>query len=233
VVTAPGAESRRFVVMADAHLGMISSTGQWRRTLKAAAALEPDAVLIPGDLIDDLGSRTELQVAMMDELLPGVPVYMTTGNHDAYAGRGKSLELFRRMGFRLLRQEAEVISPGLTVARIDDKHFTNPHEAVSAMMGKLEGPTLLLTHRPATAKLLRNRPEILILAGHTHAGQMFPMTLLVHFGNDGFRAGLYEVGEACLYVTRGCGVWGPPMRILAPPELVLIEIRDGPRFAVR
>ena len=100
-------------------------------------------------------------------------------------------------------------------------------------MMSLARPLLLLAHRPAAAHLLRDRPETLVLSGHTHGGQIPPMVFLVALGNGGFRSGYHRVGAAHLYVSRGSGPWGPPMRPLAPPEIVLVEIEPGTQFGVR
>ncbi|MDO9529159.1 MAG: metallophosphoesterase [Syntrophales bacterium] len=232
-VTVPGAEAKRFVLISDSHLGASSSEKQWRRTLKAARELGPDAVLIPGDLVDDHSRHTEPQVALIREFFPGMPVYITTGNHEFYSGVNQFKKLCERLQFRLLRQEVETLSPGLSIAGVDDKHFVPAHTAVEEILPKIKGAVLFLTHRPEVAHFLHNRPMTLALAGHTHGGQSLPMVFLVGLGNGGFKAGYYKVGEAHLYVSKGTGVWGPPMRLLASPELVLIEVRPGLRFEVK
>jgi len=232
-VRVPGAEPGRFVVISDTHLGTISSSGQWRRTLQAARALEPRALLIPGDLIDDGSPRAEKQAAMIREFFPNDPVYIVTGNHEKYAGLDFFERLCRRLRFRLLRGDAELLLPGLAIAGIDDDRGHRNREAVDEALSATEGAVFLLAHRPETADLLRERPGTLVLSGHTHGGQTLPMVLLVGLGNAGFKAGLYRIGQAHLYVSRGAGVWGPPMRLLAPSELVLVEVAAGPQFAVR
>jgi predicted MPP superfamily phosphohydrolase len=231
-VTAPHAGEKRFVLIVDSHLGATSSANQWRRTLKAASELRPDAVLIPGDLVDDYSRHTEPQVALVREFFPEAEVYVTTGNHEFYTGPEHFKNLCKRLRFRLLRQEVERLSPGLSVAGIDDNHFMSARRAVEEVRPKLKGAVFFLTHRPAVAHLLRDRPMTLVLAGHTHGGQSLPMVFLAALGNGGFKSGYYSVGEAHLYVSNGTGVWGPPMRLFAPPEIVLIKVRSGPRFTV-
>jgi len=71
-----------------------------------------------------------------------------------------------------------------------------------------------------------------ILSGHTHGGQTLPLVFLASLGNGGFLSGYYKVGEADLYVSRGTGYWGPPIRLFAPPELVLIEILPGSHYEI-
>lgn len=226
----PGASAQRLAVISDAHLGSISSPDQWRRTLRAARALDPDALLVPGDLIDDHGPRTEPQVALLRETFPDEPIYVTTGNHEYYAGPRSFEELCARHGFVLLRQEVRSLSPSLALAGIDDAHLVAAGKALSGVLPRMEGPAILLTHRPSAAQGVREREQTLVLAGHTHGGQTWPMVLLVALGNSGFRAGRYRVGSAELYVTRGTGVWGPPVRLSAPPELVVIDVVPGPEF---
>jgi len=231
-LTVPDGKTSRFVVISDVHLGAASLRGQWARTLKAASDLKPDAILIPGDLIDDHSKQTWSQLALVREIFPTEPVYLTTGNHEFYAGTREFLELCEKLQFRLLRQELTTLSPGLTVAGIDDAHFISANRAVAEIKPKMQGATILLSHRPASAYLLNDRPKTLVLAGHTHGGQTLPIVFLVALGNGGFRSGLYTVGDAYLYVSRGTGVWGPWTRILAPPELVLIEVQPGESFEV-
>jgi predicted MPP superfamily phosphohydrolase len=232
-ITVPGAEAKRFVLISDSHLGAISSKEQWYRTLETAREMRPDAILIPGDLVDDHSRHTEPQVALIRDVFPELPVYATTGNHEFYSGVDQFKNLCQRLDFRLLRQEVETLSPGLSVAGVDDRHFIPSYTAIEEVSPKIKGAVIFLTHRPEVAHLLRNRPMTLALAGHTHGGQSLPMVFLVGLGNGGFRAGYYKVGEAHLYVSRGTGIWGPPMRLIALPELLLIEVRPGLRFEVK
>jgi predicted MPP superfamily phosphohydrolase len=227
-VTVPDASARNFVMISDSHLGTNSSENQWRRTLQEARRLEPDIILVVGDLIDDSSCRTGSQARLLREFFPQRPVYITTGNHEFYVGLDYFTELCEELGFRLLRQEVVTVSPGISVMGIDDLQFKTAVEA----WPQIEGALLFLTHRPAAAHLVRDRPMTLALAGHTHGGQVLPMVFFVALDNEGFRSGYFRVSEAHLYVSNGTGVWGPPMRLFAPPELVLIEVRPGERFQV-
>ncbi len=230
-VSIPGVQQARLAIISDTHLGAISSADQWRRTLEAAAKEEPHALLIAGDLIDDSTDRAEKQVAMIREVFPDEPVYMVAGNHEQYIGLDFLEYLCQRYHFRLLRQESEVLVPGLTVAGIDYCFGKKARSAVEKAVNGVEGALLLLAHRPEAALHLQERSRTLVLAGHTHAGQVPPMTFLAAFGNNGFKSGYYAVGQASLYVSRGAGVWGPPMRLLAPSEIVVLDLRDGQEFA--
>lgn len=228
----PGADSSRIAMFSDTHLGAISSVDQWRRTLQEIRSLDPQFLLIPGDLIDDRSLRAENQVGVIREFFPDTPVYVVTGNHERYTGVDFFESLCKRLNFRLLRQEVEALQDGLFIAGIDDGDGEAFLPALDRYLSRNEGALLLLTHRPKVAHLLAEQPNILVLAGHTHGGQMIPMTFLVGLGNGGFRSGYYRVGRTHLYVSSGAGLWGPPMRLLAPSEIVLLEINIGTEFEV-
>jgi len=232
-VSAPDVEAHRFAVISDSHLGVISSSDQWERTLQAARAQNPDVILIPGDLIDDSSPRTLEQVARIRKAFPDQAIFVITGNHDLYTGDGLFGQICADFNFQLLRQEVKQLGPGLQVAGIDDAHLIDPARAIAKVRPSLAGTVLLLSHRPAVAHLLRDRPQTLVLSGHTHGGQTLPMVFLVSLANGGFRSGLYPVGRAFLYVSKGTGVWGPPIRLLAGPEILIIDVVLGPSFAVR
>jgi len=232
VLSVPGGEARRLAVISDCHLGATAPSDQWRRTVSVLADLKPDAVLIAGDLLDDPSPRALTQIEEFRTALPEVPVFIITGNHDFYSGLNEFADFCRLHEFQLLRQEAKPFGSGLTIAGIDDAHLIDPAQAVEQLLPSLEGAVILLSHRPAAAEFLRNRPDTLVVSGHTHGGQTLPLVFLVSLANGWFRAGYYEVGQAVLYVSRGTGVWGPPMRLLANPELVLIETVPGPAFNV-
>ena len=231
-VTAPGVEPTRFAVISDSHLGGTSSSDQWIRTLQTAREEEPDAILIPGDLVDDASPRSQEQVGQLRQYFPDEPILVTTGNHDLYSGDGHFDQLCSTFRFRPLRQEIEQLGPGIQVAGIDDAHLMDPRQAVEEIRPLLEGTVLLLSHRPGVAYLLHDRPQTLVLSGHTHGGQTLPLVFLVSIANGRFRAGLYEVGESFLYVSRGTGTWGPPLRLFANPELLVIDVVPGPEFGV-
>lgn len=231
-LSVPGMEPGRLVVISDTHLGAISSIDQWMRTLEAARAEDPCALIFAGDLIDDWTDRAERQVAMIREFFPEKPVYAVMGNHEQYTSLNYFEALCERFRFRLLRQESEIVVPRLSIAGIDYCIGEEAAGAVEKAVAGVDGALLFIAHRPEAALYLRERPGTLVLAGHTHGGQIPPTVFLTALGNNGFCAGTYRAGRAHLHVSRGAGVWGPPMRLLAPPDIVVIELRDGQEFDV-
>ncbi|MFH2000741.1 MAG: metallophosphoesterase [Planctomycetota bacterium] len=229
----PEADPARFVAISDTHLGAIASHDLWQRTLDAARAQNPDALLFVGDLIDDRSAFTETQVSMIRDYFPGEPVYVVTGNHEGYTGLDYFGGLCRKLGFTWLRQEVAPLSPGLSVGGVDDSRGDEAVANAAELLSRAHGPLLMLAHRPETAHYVRHRPETLVLSGHTHGGQILPTVFLVGLANGGFCSGYYPVGQAGLYVSAGAGVWGPPMRLLAPAEIIVIDVHPEPEFEIQ
>ena len=155
-----------------------------------------------------------------------------TGNHEYYTGIPGALAFLERAGFHVLRDETLVI-PG--VANLIGKEYRAPGGLAGSPARRRPLAELVREGDPRLFTLLLNHLPIgfeeeaaplgvdLQLSGHTHDGQMFPFRWLVRLS---FRhlAGLHRHGESLLYVSRGTGTWGPPLRFLAPPEVTLFEL---------
>jgi predicted MPP superfamily phosphohydrolase len=222
----------RLLFLSDLHLGSVGSSLFLARALELGLPTRPQVVLLGGDIIEH---AREDSYALLDQLLaafPGVPFYMVPGNHEQYARILRiAKHLATRPQVRLLRNESLELAPGLRLAGADDPHLTPTSEALQGALSKVlpEDLLLLLWHRPGEAALLAQRPRTVILSGHTHGGQIFPMTLLAPLANGGFRSGLHQLGpKSVLFVSNGAGLWGPPIRLGATPDLVLLELALPP-----
>ena len=107
------------------------------------------------------------------------------------------------------------------IANVSSRRRASPPAALAGRDPTL--PVVLLAHDPTTFKEASRLGVDLQLSGHTHGGQIWPFALLVRLAVP-FVAGLYRRGDAQLYVSRGTGFWGPPMRVLAPAEITLLEL---------
>ena len=220
--------------ISDVHLGLIVREGRLQRILGKVREARPDILVSTGDLVD--GQIDDL--AGLAELLRGIhPRYgkfAVTGNHEFYAGLDQALRFTERAGFTVLRGEARDVAGFITIVGVDDptaRYF-------GAVPGAPE-PRLLAGISPKRfALLLKHRPVIdekesglidLQLSGHTHKGQIFPFT----YASKAFyphNAGLVALpGNAYLYVSKGSGTWGPPIRFLAPPEVTIITLIHADR----
>jgi len=224
-------EVKKFTIVqiSDVHLGLIVREGRLKKILDKVKEAHPDILVSTGDLvdgqIDDLGGLAEL----LSEIHPRFGKFAVTGNHEFYAGLDQALRFTERAGFTVLRGEARDVAGFITVAGVDDptaRYF-------GAIRGAPEPRLLAGVSRERFVLLLKHIPVIddkakglvdLQLSGHTHKGQIFPFT----FASKAFfphNAGLVSLhGNSYLYVSRGSGTWGPPIRFLAPPEVTIITL---------
>ena len=219
----------RVVQISDVHLGLMVR----HREASAVAALvrhaRPDLFVCTGDLVDARTDHLDGLSEIFQAIQPALGKYAVTGNHEFYAGIGRSLELLRRAGFTVLRGEAVIVANILRIAGVDDPAGEAfgpvPGRSEEEILGSEPSPlfTLLLKHRPFLSSETRKRID-LQLSGHTHKGQIFPFRLLVQISYP-LLAGLYASGDGgALYVSRGTGTWGPRMRFLSPPEVTVLDI---------
>lgn len=224
-----GANGLRIVQISDVHLGLIVREARLKRILEQVKALDPDILISTGDLVD--GQMDDLQglAALLLQIRPKYGKFAITGNHEFYAGLGLSLDFTQKAGFTILRGEGMTVSGLINIAGMDDPgdRRRNPSQRVSERAVLYSLPrnlfTILLKHRPLINKDVTDLFD-LQLSGHTHKGQVFPWNLIsrLSFPKD---SGLFDLSNnTYLYVSRGSGTWGPPIRFLSPPEVTLIEL---------
>jgi len=182
-------------------------------------------VAITGDLVD--GSVHELRehVAPLASLKPPRGMYFVTGNHEYYSGVEDWYAHLPTLGVRPLRNECVEVAPGLLLAGIEDP--TGSPDLPRALAGRDPAKALvLLAHQPRQFAEAARHEVPLTLSGHTHGGQIWPFSWLVALAQP-YLAGLHRKGESQLYVSRGTGFWGPPMRVFAPAEITLLRLQPA------
>jgi predicted MPP superfamily phosphohydrolase len=227
----------RVVQVSDVHLGMLLGKGRLATILRLVREAQPDLVVATGDLLDAVGDHLEPLAADWRGIQPRFGKFAVTGNHEYYAGLAGSLAFLESAGFRVLREETATI-PG--VMNVLGKDFParqgfgvndgRPRPLAELVREAAPGLfTLLLLHTP-TGFTEEAAPlgVDLQLSGHTHDGQLFPFRYLVRLAFP-YTAGLHRAGASLLYVSRGTGTWGPPLRFLAPPEVTLFTLVPGGR----
>jgi hypothetical protein len=227
-----GAGRVRIVQISDVHLGIMVGRVGLGRILEKVAALKPDLLLCTGDLVDGQMAGLSNRDRELGELHPPLGKFAVLGNHEVFAGVAASAAFTERAGFRLLRGEAVAVGDYLTLAGVDDPSVKSGkgEAAEPALLADLPRDrfTVLLKHRPT------GEPESLglydlQLSGHVHKGQIFPFNIITHLAYP-VKMGLSEAGAgSLLYVNRGSGTWGPPIRVLAPPEVTVIDLVPSPR----
>lgn len=215
----------RIVQLSDLHVGPTIRRPFVEAVVDAANALAPDLVAVTGDVADGFVPDLRDHVAPLGRLRAPLGRFFVTGNHEYYWDpRGWTREL-ERLGLAVLSNEHRLLVRGsgrLLLAGVTDLSAApDPYAAVAG--APQSDVRILLAHQPRSAYDARAAGFDLQLSGHTHGGQFFPFNLLVRLFQP-FVAGLHRLEEMWLYVSRGTGYWGPPLRLGAPSEITLIEL---------
>jgi hypothetical protein len=229
----PEQDGFRIVQLTDVHVGPTIGRSFVEQIVARANELQPDLIAITGDLVD--GGVPELAPAIepFGGLRAPHGVFFVTGNHEYFSGAEPWLNELNRLGIRVLRNERVAIGNGGTgfdLAGVDDRSAAHhgglaPEAALArALAGRDQRRELvLLAHQPRTLLDASSFDVGLQLSGHTHGGQMWPFNFLVQLQQP-FVAGLHRRGRSQIYVSRGTGYWGPPMRLAAPAEITEIRL---------
>ena len=225
----------RIVQISDVHIGPLLGRRFAERVVAQVNALEPDLVAITGDLVDGSVRRLAADVEPFASLEARHGVFFVTGNHDHYSDADAWADHVARLGMRVLRNERVCIREGgvaFDLIGVDDHRGDwiggGGEDLPKALQGRdPERPSVLLAHDPSTFKRASALGIDLQISGHTHGGQIWPFGALVRLAIP-FVAGRYRRNGAELYVSRGTGFWGPPMRLFAPAEIGELILRcDG------
>jgi hypothetical protein len=227
----------RVLQISDIHIGPILGPDFASWLTEQVNAREPDLVAITGDLVDGSAARLAHEVAPFGALRAKHGVYFVTGNHDHYSGADSWTKVIGDLGIRVLRNERVALEvegasgrETIELAGVDDhRGGMLPGSGGEDLHRALEGvdpsrPLVLLAHDPSTFKRASEMGVDLQLSGHTHGGQIWPFEYMVRLAIP-WVAGLHRLGRATLYVSRGTGFWGPPMRVRAPAEITELVLR--------
>lgn len=222
----------RIVQISDVHAGQIVREKRIRDILRVVAASSPDMLISTGDLVDGHQKHFKGLEPLFRMISPPLGKYAVTGNHEYYVGLDKAITFTQNAGFTVLSDENAVIGTYLTLIGLADPGRSDQNPAEEQTEGKLLASvdtrsfSLLLKHRPVILQASRGRFD-LQLSGHVHKGQIFPFNLLTWLQYP-IKTGLTDLGGGSrIYVSRGTGVWGPPIRFLAPPEVTVIDLVAG------
>ena len=224
----------RIVQISDVHLGLIVGKKQLSRILNVVRAAKPDILVSTGDLLDGQIDGTKDLAEEFQKIKPPHGKYAVNGNHEYYVGIERSRKFCKTAGFTLLINETFDIPGILVMAGVDDLtanrfgHYGGLTEKQLLSKVAKERFVVVLKHRPLLDEASKGLFD-LQLSGHTHRGQIFPFSLIIKMLYP-IDAGLLNLANgAFLYVNRGSGTWGPPLRLLAPPEVTIIDLVHGKR----
>jgi len=222
----------KIVQISDVHLGLMVGEKRLKRILNQVKAANPDILVSTGDLLDGQTDNLSHLSEMLNEVSTTYGKFAVTGNHEFYAGVTRSLDFIKNAGFTILQGEGLTVSGLLNIAGVDDidsrRYDLDTKVSEKALLAELprEKFTLLLKHRPLVDNDALGFFD-LQLSGHVHKGQIFPFNLITMLFYP-VVSGLHKLEtNAWLYVSRGSGTWGPPIRFVSPPEVTLIELVYG------
>lgn len=214
--------------LSDIHIANGLRPRRLLRAIELVNQLRPEAVLLTGDYVC-ASSRPAPQLAEALRRLE-VPAWATLGNHDYWSGARQVVEALESAGIRVLcnsHDSLELRGAPLRLIGVDD-HRTGHADAEAAFAGLGPGGTrVVLTHDPNAADALGGRGAALVLAGHTHGGQIRLPGLTAGIARRigvKYLAGFYELGPTMLYVNRGLGA-AVPLRFAAPMEIAFLTLR--------
>lgn len=228
----PDEDGLSIVQISDVHYGMLQEDGRLSDVVRRVNDLRPDLVVFTGDLVDEAVSHMEEMADPLSRLKSRFGVMAIMGNHEFFAGVDRAEAIMKRAGIQVLRNEMKVLPGGLQVLGVDDPTFYRrrglPLPDWDGLIKKLdpEKPSIFLYHQPVHFEEAAASGVGLQLSGHTHGPQLLPMIPFAHLFYQHLR-GLSQQGESYLYVSRGVGTGGPPMRLDSPPELVYIRLRSS------
>lgn len=230
-------EGLRLLHLSDIHLSAFLSEPELARVIDASNELRPHLALITGDLISSHSDPLDACIRQIARLKTDGGIYGCLGNHEAYAKvENHTADLGARAGVRFLRQQAQQLRFGnstLNLAGVDfQSHRLKDHYLEGAGRMVVPGATnILLSHSPDVFPVAAQQGYNLLLAGHTHGGQVNVEILDQSINPSRFFTpyvyGLYRSGAAAAYVTRGIGTIGIPARIGAPPEISVLRLRKA------
>jgi uncharacterized protein len=221
------AHGYRIAVVSDIHLGPILGRAHTRRIVDAINSTGPDLVAIVGDMVDgdvaDLGPAAE----PLTGLRARHGSFFVTGNHEYFSGADQWVEHVRELGLRPLQNERIELPGGFDLAGVDDVEGEREGKGpdfVKALGDRDRGrAAVLLAHQPVVIHDAVEHGVDLQLSGHTHGGQLWPGRFLAAIPNPTV-SGLERYGDTQLYVTKGAGAWGPPVRVGAESDITVVQL---------
>jgi len=234
----PSLDGFKVVQLSDVHLGTFARLARFRGLVGKVNTLAPDLVVITGDLVDEEASQLAPYEPILAALRARHGVLAVAGNHDFFGGIDELVRRAAQCGIRFLRNEKVTIAGAIQVYGIDDPIVARLRGGRSVSFESVLGPevreqpSILLYHQPIGYPRLAELGVGLVLSGHTHGGQLWPLVYISRLFYP-YISDHFSIGTSHFYVSRGTGTWGPPMRFGVPPEIVVIRLRSPGAQAVR
>jgi len=222
----------RVVMLSDIHLGMYNRSNRLEALVRKINELDPEIVFFAGDIVDEAigAEEEEKMVRLMKDIRAPLGLFACPGNHEYYGGLEKNISYLERAGVQELLDKALKVDDSFYVIGRKDwaaLRFGDGRASLLAIMAASQVdhslPLIVLDHQPIGLEEAQQAGADLLLCGHTHAGQLFPLNIINRFIYEK-NWGYLKKGRTHIYVTSGAGTWGPAVRTGSRSEIVLLEL---------
>ncbi len=225
-------EGFRIAQISDLHVGPTIRRSYVERVVGLVMDQQPDCIVFTGDMADGHPEQLAHDLAPLAELKAPHGVFWVNGNHEYYWSAKNWANAARGLGFTTLENEhvalsqdgEQLILAGVTdysAERMHPEEKSDPHKALRG--AAQDTARILLAHQPRSCVDADKAGVDLMLSGHTHGGQFIPWNFLVRLQQP-YIQGLHQYGSCQVYVNRGTGYWGPPLRLGVPAEVTLLTL---------
>lgn len=223
----------KIVQISDIHIGGLIDKSFIKSLVDKINILEADVVVITGDLVD---TKLEFAKAALNELKnlkSTYGTYFVVGNHEYFHSVASIIDYVNELNIKVLENESVYIGnddSGFNLAGVYDLFgnrygYFKPNLQEALKNCKENSPTILLAHQPKFLKTVEDSSKIdLVLSGHTHGGQIFPFNFLVKLEQPYVKGLHWHNSTTQIYVNKGTGFWGPPMRLGASSEITILSL---------
>jgi predicted MPP superfamily phosphohydrolase len=213
------------VLVSDTHFGLINHKNFSDKVVSKILEINPDFVLHAGDFYDGPKNNTALITESWKNLANKIPVFYAPGNHEEYGDYAGFLTSIKNAGVTTL-VDSVTNYEGVQIAGISyrDKNQIQASDlALRNLVLNKSLPTILINHPPTFQKTVSEIGVDLMVSGHTHKGQFWPLNFIVKRIYGKYIYGMNKDGDLITITTSGVGTAGPPLRLFNTPELVLIK----------
>ncbi len=226
-------ENYKIAQISDLHVGPTIKRPYVEKVFDTIANVNPDMLAVTGDLVDGSVENLRSDLEPFKDMIARDGTFFVTGNHEYYSGVDRWLDETDRLGMTNLinsktiieKQGSEICIAGITDFRahqIKKSHRSNPKSALNNIRKNV--PKIVLAHQPNSIFSVHDAGADLQLSGHTHGGQFVPFNFPTKLANA-YLSGLYDHEGTQIYVNRGTGYWGPPLRLGIPSEVTEITLK--------
>lgn len=214
----------KILVASDLHITKITSVDKVKLWVKLLNSTKADVVLLVGDVADDVADNIKKQIKELKKIKAPLGIFYVLGNHETYFNSYQWEMHFATLGWQVLHNSGVSIDDyGIYVAGVPDNRAFRVNIEQSIRNAENEY-TILMSHIPNVTKKIGDNKVDLLVSGHTHGGQIFPFNWLAKLGNAGMVSGFYQLKNTKVLISNGVGYWGPPIRLGAPSDVMMLEL---------